>query len=221
MEGLRVPSGCTIPSPLQRACAFFAEEYAYYDALPDDDPNRIGVIDVLAPVMMNAFSFGMGASKLRAIHQGLATACDPLLGSISPEADLAADDPPLAELRSLLDAAISVHGVLIPVATKVLHRKRPALIPMLDNVVIGYYLEALGESRLRGRTQDHRAAQVALFVTEAFRRDLLACGGRLDSLRQAMGAEGYKVTSVRLLEVLIWSQVEPAGYYASNNATSE
>jgi hypothetical protein len=193
--------------------AFFKEEYAYYDALVDPDPHRIGVIDVLAPVMMNAFSFGMGASKLRAIHRGLAATCDPLLPAISPDADLVAEDAPLSELRHLLDAAVSVHGVLIPVATKVLHRKRRSLVPMLDNVVLGYYLEALDERGLQARTQDHRAGEVAMVVTEAFSRDLRDTAEPLWVLRQAVARNGYDVTPVRILEVLLWTQVEPVGYY--------
>jgi hypothetical protein len=117
-------------------------------------------------------------------------------------------------MGSLLTAAVSIPQVLVPVATKVLHRKRRSLIPMLDQVVLDYYLDALGRPDLRSSTQDkQRAAPTAMLVVDALREDLRAAASDLDDLRRILANEGFALTSLRILDILLWSQVEPQGYY--------
>jgi hypothetical protein len=57
--------------------AFCRNEFAYYDALASAYPNRIDPLDVLATVAMN--SRVDTAKKVRAVHEGLANRCDPLV----------------------------------------------------------------------------------------------------------------------------------------------
>ena len=212
MTALVLPSGCKVDVPEERLLRFFGEEHIYYDGVPSDEPDAVTPLDVLVTVAVN--SFVNNAAKVRRIHRGLAAACNPLLPPIAPEASLLDAEPPRAEVGALLEAAVQVPEVLVPVATKVLHRKRPALILMLDDVVSTYYLAALGRSTLRGRTQDKRhAASVAMIVLEAFRDDLLAVSVDVERLRSRLADAGFPVSAVRLMEVLIWTQVEPRGYY--------
>lgn len=204
-SGLRVELG----EPIDR---FFEEEWAYYDGLPDRDPMHILPDDVLATVAMN--SFVNDAAKVRSVHRGIAEACDPVLTLIPADADLLSFDPELELAKSLFDAACGVRGVLMPVATKVLHRKRPAFIPMLDNVLVEAYLDATGMGNLRAKTQDGKTAGgVGVTVLRAFRQDL---AGALDPLSEKLSlldAAGAPVTAVRLLEVAVWIATEPRGYY--------
>lgn len=119
-------------------------------------------------------------------------------------------------VRDLLHAAIAVPQVLVPVATKVLFRKRRSLIPMLDNVVLAYYFDAFDQPRLLGRSQDkHHAANVAITVLRAFRNDLANSHGLLCALAERSETAARPVGPVRILEVMVWSQVEPRGYYRS------
>ena len=193
---------------------FFEEEWAYYDGLPDRDPMHILPDDVLATVAMN--SFVNDAAKVRSVHRGMAEACDPILAHIPPDADLLSFDPELGSARSLFDAACGVRGVLMPVATKVLHRKRPAYVPMLDNVVIDAYLDTAGIGNLRGKTQDGKTAGgVGVTVLQAFREDLVAATDPLSAKVQQLTAAGTPVTALRLLEVAVWIATEPHGYYRS------
>jgi hypothetical protein len=126
-------------------------------------------MDVLATVSVN--SFVTDAARVRRIHRGLAAACDGLLAGIPRDAHLL--DTDVAAVEGLLAAACEVPGVLVPVATKVLHRKRPHLIPMLDNVMLAHYFVSLGRPERVGRSQNkRRAALVARIALEAFRTDL-------------------------------------------------
>lgn len=214
-DDLVLKSCLAVPDALGRLRRFCAEEYAYYDAIPAGDPDRVEPVDVLATVAVN--SFVTNAAQVRRIHRGLAARCDGVLARIAPEADLARDEAILPLVQELLHAAVQVRGVLVPVATKVLHRKRSRLVPMLDTVVIVHYLgylTTLGQTHRLGSTQAKpHAAAVAMTVLEAFRADLLAAWPQLEHLQRGLAVAGYPLSLVRILELLVWTQVEPNGHY--------
>jgi hypothetical protein len=134
------------------------------------------------------------------------------LGGIRRDADLLGTEASVIE--RLMAAACSVPGVLVPVATKVLHRKRPALVPMLDNVVLRYYVDQLGRPELIGRSKDKsKAASVAMLAVQEFKEDFRQAQPMLTEITDRLEHEGMPVTTVRLLELLLWCGVEPAGYY--------
>ena len=205
---ISLPNGPVIPDAADRMLRFCHEEYPYYDALPSGDPHRVEPLDVLAAVAVNGF-FNANAATIRTVHRGLATVCTPLLSAIPRDADLLTSDPSFPGVAALLEAAVSVPKVLIPVATKVLHRKRPYLIPILDNVVLAHYL-----GRLPPATQDKtRAAGVAVEVLGRIRDDLAAVRSEVDAVATDLAAAGFVLSPVRVLEVLLWTEVEERGYY--------
>ena len=203
-------SGCCLANPGRMAATMGAEEWAYYDGVVDAHPNQVVPLDVVVTLSVN--SFLNSAARIRSVHRGLAEVCDPLLEAIPVDADLRTFD--LSQIEGLLHAACQVPWVLVPVATKVLHRKRPRLVPMLDNVVLGYYFEQLRRPELVGRSQDKkRAAAAAMPAVEAFLGDLNAAGPALAPIADSLAATGTPLTDLRLLELLLWCTVEPAGYY--------
>jgi hypothetical protein len=197
-----------------RLLRFCRAEYAYYDAIADLVPYRIEPIDVIATVTMN--SRVNEASLIRRVHRGLAGRCDSLLARIPLNADLMTYDPRLTEFKDLIHSAVQTPGVLVAVATKVLHRKRRNFIPMLDSFVIKHY--ATAKKRLewieRGQSKA-TAAEVAVEATEAFREDLRHAFTQITALRTSLANAGFDLTLVRILEILIWTQTEPNGYYRS------
>ncbi len=203
-------SGVVIDDPGGTASRIMAEEWAYYDGLSPGDPDRIEPADVLATVSVN--SFVNDAKLVRQVHRGLSGACDDLLRALPRNVSLL--DADLETVAELIAAACSVAHVLIPVATKVLHRKRAAMVPMLDNVVLGHYFNYLGRPELIGWSQDKRrvgaAAKIAL---DGFKTDLEAAEHELNEIATRLDREGTPVTLVRLLEMLLWCGIEPVGYY--------
>ena len=199
----------------ERLLRFFHQEYVYYDGIADAEPGRILPIDVLASIAMNsrvddAETGYDSAKRIRMVHRSLARRCDDLLPDIPVDADLLTFDPDLQVLGRLLHSAVQAEMVLTAVATKVLHRKRRGLIPMLDNVILDYYLDAHNRPDLkRIKSQKPHAADVAMQVLNGFREDLR---GRLDEilhLKQILMDDGFALTHVRILEVLVWTEVEP------------
>jgi hypothetical protein len=206
---LRLPSGLQVGRPLERLQAFCVEEYAYYDAVPSGDPDRIEPLDILVTVSMNAFV--NTADRVRSVHRGLVLNCEPSLPEIPEAADLREFD--LAVVERLLEAACRVRWVLIPVATKVLHRKRRSLIPMLDGIVINYYRSAGVAVSEAAMEVGSRAAEAAMPLLEAFRSDLEAAWGELEALAASLAEAGFRLTPLRLMELLVWTEMEPRGYY--------
>lgn len=220
MESLRLPSGLEIASPLERLIAFCREEYDFYDGIGYSDPNRIEPLDVLVTVSVN--SFINNATAVRKIQRGLTDKCESILRSIPIDSDLLSPNPPLDAISRLFEAAVAVPDVLIPKASKILHRKRRSLIPMLDNVVLFFYLDASGKNARKSQTQDKRkAASVAMEVLACFRQDLFDCCDRINIIRQQLCAERFNLTAVRILEILVWTETERNGYYRNRAASAE
>ena len=215
MNHIDLPSGCTIPDPSERLAAFCSAEYIYYDAIVSTEPNKIEPIDVLATVSVN--SYVDRAAKVYGVHQGMRAACEPLLPAVPTDAGLLDLNLWRDVVRELLHASVQVRGVLLPVATKVLHRKRRHLIPMLDNVILEYYFGRDPELRpLLAASQDARkAADVGMQALDLFRADLVATSGTVESLGEELAAQGFALTAVRILEILLWTEVEPRGGYRS------
>jgi hypothetical protein len=208
-DRIELPSGCRIDDPLDRMLQFCREEFPYYDGLPQGHPDRIEPLDVLATVSVNGL-YSANAARVRAIHRGLASSCNATLADIDPNVGLLEVEDSLTSVRNLLHRAVSVPQVLIPVATKVLHRKRPKLIPMLDNVVLEHYLG----NPLPPATQDKaRATSVAIQALKVFRTDLAAVSPAIDSVIAGLVQEDCVLTRVRVLEVSLWTEAEDRGYY--------
>jgi hypothetical protein len=125
------------------------------------------------------------------------------LKAIAADASLAeaANDVPWPALGQLFDAFADIRGVGVSKMTKALHRKRPALIPMLDSVVQRY---------LKDDDPGAQApfAERALELVRGYKRDLDRNRAAVRALRQELAKRDYSLTDVRILDLLIWSALE-------------
>ena len=126
------------------------------------------------------------------------------LRAIPPDASLAgsSETVPWLALRQLFDGFAGIRGVGLSKATKALHRKRPALIPMLDSVVQKYLAD------------DDPGAQApfgerALALVRGYKSDVDRNRAALSTIRRQLG-RGRELSEVRILDLLIWAdQVSP------------
>jgi uncharacterized protein DUF6308 len=105
---------------------------------------------------------------------------------------------PWLPLRQLFDAFAGIRGVGMSKMTKALYPKRPALIPMLDSTVQAYLRD------------DDLGAQVpfadrALGLVRGYQRDLDRNQAAVQAVRHDLTRRGYKLTDVRILDLLILS----------------
>jgi hypothetical protein len=121
------------------------------------------------------------------------------LRAIAIDASLEGSDDtvPWPALGELFDAFEGIRGVGLSKATKALHRKRPALIPMLDSVVQKYLAD------------DDPGAQApfaerALELVRGYKKDLDRNHAALSGIRRKIGPD-RELSEVRILDLLIWA----------------
>jgi hypothetical protein len=126
------------------------------------------------------------------------------LRAIAPDASLAgpAAAVPWPAVRQLFDGFAGIRGVGFAKATKALHRKRPALIPMLDSVVQAYLADD-------DPGADEPYGERAVALVRGYGRDLKRNGVALRAVRRELGKRGWAATEVRILDLLIWSALTP------------
>ena len=103
---------------------------------------------------------------------------------------------PWAALTRLFDGFADLRGVGFSKMTKALHRKRPALIPILDSVVQAY---------LTIDDQPDSFAEHAIALVRAYTLDVDRNRLALRSIRRELAVRGHELTEVRILDILIWS----------------
>lgn len=193
------PAPLVIDDPWERVSSFFAEDgsvkYDNYIATGVSPKNRIVAEDIFA---INQ------SMRARSSHEDwqrfLDDAADlPELAAISPDWDLcemSPDDWDRAHVPQRLEAlfaSVLGPGIRISRATKVLHIKRPALIPVCDD----YVLQLLG---IPGQAPASGVAAI-VHLREEGRRNLR----RLQELRNRLQREhDITRTLARIIDVLIW-----------------
>lgn len=130
-------------------------------------------------------------------------AIDELLSKVEPTwslEDERADEMYRPAVLALLKRAMSTPWVKAAVATKLLHKKRPNLIPVVDREVWGYYRPTDSQNTYPS------ASQVCDVMFGNFLGDLRSNSVALGELQDALGrCDGLPpLTKVRLLEMTVW-----------------
>ena len=114
--------------------------------------------------------------------------------------------PGLAAIAAAVDCMCEVKGVKVPKATKILHKKRPNLIPVFDSRVGLYYA-----ARLRNPKFDLDADDISSLL-ESFRQDLQAVTEEVRNLKRELDATNVRLTNIRILDHLIWARLDQRNF---------
>jgi hypothetical protein len=188
-------NGVEIEDPLSVALGF-VEAHWHYDASDPSRPTSFGEPDLR---LANRGGARISAAEIAAILERR-RAIERALRAIAPDASLtgAANSVPWQPLRQLFDAFADIRGVGLSKMTKALHRKRAALIPLLDSVVQKYLVDDdLGAQAPFGER--------ALGLVRGYKRDVDRNRAALRAVRQELARRRYGLTEVRVLDLLIWS----------------
>ena len=136
MRTIILRGGTEVDNPLEAALAFLAA-YSAYEA---SDASRPGSFDEPDLRLANRGGARISAAEIAAIL-GRRGEIERALRKIQASASLAdgTNSIPWVPLTRLFEAFAEIRGVGFSKMTKALHKKRPALIPMLDSVVPGAY----------------------------------------------------------------------------------
>jgi hypothetical protein len=187
-------NGVEIKHPLSVVLGFVEAGWAF-DVDPWE-PASFGESDLR---LANRGGARISAAEIAAILERR-RAIERALRAIPLDASLAgaASSVPWPPLRQLFDAFAGIRGVGFSKATKALHRKRPALIPMLDSVVQKY----LADDDLGPQAP---FAERAIGLVRGYKHDLDRNRAEIREIRRELARRNYALTEVRILDLLIWS----------------
>jgi hypothetical protein len=188
-------NGVEVDDPVRVVLGYLEAGWAV-DVADPSGPASFGEPDLR---LANRGGARISAAQIAAILERRG-AIERALRAIAPDASLAgaAASVPWLPLRQLFDAFADLQGVGFSKMTKSLHRKRPALIPMLDSVVQKY----LEEDDLGAHAP---FVERALELVRGYKNDLDRNGAALRAVRLELARRGYGLTEVRILDLLIWS----------------
>ena len=192
-------NGVGIEDPLTTLLGFLSEQWAY-DVTEGSGSGSFGEPDLR---LANRGGARISAAEILAVLKQRRR-IERALRAIAPDASLAgaSSSVPWLPLRRLFDAFADIRGVGFSKMTKALHRKRPALIPMLDSVVQKYLEDDdLGPKAPFGER--------GLALVLGYKRDLDRNRAALRTVRRELARRDYVLSEVRILDLLIWSVEVP------------
>jgi hypothetical protein len=214
---LRLRSGAELEDPLGLARLFIAQDGSYqsYDLAEVSRDNSLSERDVR---VANRIIARMGPDAVGAILSR-APAASAALAKIPADASLVDQDAdiPWQQLEDLFGAFENLPGVGLPRLTKVLHKKRPALVPILDSVVDRYLIAVGGP--IAGALGERGTA-----LSRVYKEELDSCLPVLACVREALLADGVDLTECRLLDIYLWAysgQYDPLWRRAGGTPTSQ
>jgi uncharacterized protein DUF6308 len=197
MSTIVLRDGVELEHPLELTLELLAASSAY-DAADSSAPRSFDETDLR---LANRGGARIASSEIAAILERR-KAIERALGEIDADASLmrAPSSVPWTSLTSLFDAFADIHGVGFSKVTKALHKKRPALIPILDGVVQAYLARAECALPSSGSFGERATA-----LARSYKRDLDRNRQALREIRQELTRRSSPLTEVRILDLLIWS----------------
>jgi Family of unknown function (DUF6308) len=197
MSAIILRGGVEVGNPLELALRFL-EAYPAYEAGDSSGPASFDERDLR---LANRGGARISRAEIAMILERRG-AIERNLREIQPAASLAdaTSSIPWIPLTRLFDAFADIRGVGFSKMTKALHRKQPALIPMLDSVVQTY----LTSGEPGTHSSDPFGAR-AIALVRSYKQDLDRNRSVLREIQRELAGREYRLTEVRILDLLIWS----------------
>jgi uncharacterized protein DUF6308 len=197
MHRIILRGGVEVENPLELTLEFLAA-YSSFEAGDSSGPASFDESDLR---LANRGGARISAVEIAAILERRGE-IEQALRKIRPDATLAGatSSVPWIPLTRLFEAFADIRGVGFSKMTKALHRKRPALIPMLDSIVQAYLTRDDPGTSASGSFGERTTA-----LMRSYKRDLDRNRSVLHELQRELARRTYRLTEVRILDLLIWS----------------
>ena len=196
-DEIKLQTGETIQDCISKVKNFCMLDATYrnYDLVTVKEDNFLTMSDVQ---LANKMGARMGKRAAQSVVDK-AEKINSALVSVPAGLELSNNTVPWAALENLFRATLGP-GIHAARATKILHKKRPKLIPILDSVVVSYCQSV---NRYSDRDEVSR-------MVECVRTIKIDVDRNLDIFRRLISVTGLKLTIVRVHDILIWAY---AGQY--------
>ena len=181
--------------------------YAYpaYDELVTNGSADLVDGDLLAPSLLGAH---VDYARFVLLKRMLPTLCEAWT-SLPPTALEDTNDAGIAAVArcfAVLDEPVFAgKGVRGTIVSKVLHRKRPDLIPLYDSRIWTAYTTTGAVPRSTKRSW----VEFMQLLCHSMQNDIRHNLAEFESLRQAAADNGARLTLLRILDILVWMSSEP------------
>jgi hypothetical protein len=173
------------------------------DDEPDPEPDRFVPVDLVATATLGRPVPGPAALQLLGAGRHATVDWERLLGAIPVELHISSpegrallrgrttDDQPRPQAGELWRTMLAVDGVDAELASRLLHRKRPKLLPITDTVT----------ETVIGPREAWWAAMADWFEDEQTLPSLVSLRGEA---LEGTGVSGGEVSLVRMVQVVLW-----------------
>jgi hypothetical protein len=201
-SAMKTATGFVVRNPLELLIGFVRHWYPMYDGVQVPQDNSLRVTEIALSTMISSRISGNTGG---AIWRDARCAVEKALAEIPHEVDLL--DIPEGEaipgeegMSCAISAMCDITRCKLSVATKILHKKRPGLIPIFDSVVEGLYWPTWCPS-----VKDRAWGDYAVELTRWVHKDMLSVSSELRKLRDRMQKNRTPMTGCRILNVLMWA----------------
>jgi hypothetical protein len=202
--------GKSVTDPTARLLTFLNHEYEIYDKVDVKTDDTIELLDILVANCINA-RIDI-AEKIRSIYNGR-KAVETALTAIPADADLLADNFDWEAVENVINAFCSIKGAMESVTTKILHKKRPNLIPIMDTVLGKHYHINFGQTVFPKYQKGKTSGKVVVAYMQQMQEEMRNCEKELDLLYEAAAQNNTTISRLRIFEILLWTEVEGGGWY--------
>lgn len=201
---LRLSSGLEIRRPWDLLRGYMEYRYPLYDGVEIATDNHLGPMEMALSIMLNSRISGNIAHSIWMIHKevdaGLAGIPNVNLIGVGRGEEIPGRDGIDRVVKSMCD----LPRVKLSTSTKILHKKRPGLIPILDGLIERHYW-----NRSRETYGKLNWGEYAVAMMKDFHKDLLGVEKPVRELADRMRDLNTPVTECRILEVLMWETLAP------------
>lgn len=202
-------NGTEIIDADRKLIRFMESEYELYDGVPVAQDSTLSLFDILLSIMMN--SRLDTASKVQSIWKSKKPV-EEALNRIPTDVPLESDCIPWDDLTTLSDRFCEIKYAGPAVSTKILHKKRPNLIPIFDSIISVYINGCNVEPPLPRGSSD--GAHMIRGI-KCFRKLLRQSLGDIERLLTMPEMRRFPVSPMRVLEVLLWIENEGGENYTN------
>jgi len=201
---MQTASGFSVENPLELLLGCVQSWYPMYDGVEVAQDHQLRVVEIALSIMLNSRISGNTGEK---IWRKAGATVEAALSQIPPHIDLLSipsNEPIPGEMAigQAVDSMCAVRGSKLAVATKILHKKRPGLIPIFDSYVEGHYWD----SPLLTPTYRHASwGRYAIGLMRMVRADLDSVHDEIQELRETLEENHTPLTGCRILNALMWA----------------
>ncbi len=197
---LELPSGLKIDRPRRLILAFVDHWYEMYDGVHVAQDNQLRASDIALSTMLMSRISGVTAGYILRIKAPIEDGLTRIPANLDLlDAGTDTDIPGAKGIGQAITAACTVPRAKLAVSTKILHKKRPGLIPILDSFVANHYAPQCPSDPNRSW------GDYALALTRLIHRDMLSASSQLRDLQEELAENKTPMTACRILNALTWT----------------